>query len=358
MIKSLLTALLCAAYLFSYAQKETKEPFTIQVVVTPLKTQPEKSVTYSNMIETPVRVSQYTLDKWAQEELTIKGQKFQFVKENWNWMAKVKTSAIKKISRNEKPINELNDNDYLLKYSYEATLTVTEVSSNTILYQIDLPESGKEQEITKKIAWIDPTYKVRLALAKNNPEKTKAIVDEMLANIDDVILRGIVGHAGSLLRDAYEEQFKTINMSLFSVKGKNYEEINEANEKINEAVGKYRAFSKKNRIPKEEVDKVIREAIPVWEKYITNNKELEEKATKGLVLNCALASVWVGEYAKATEYLGKIPEAKMPLFAGEASASKSVGATPILSFEQSADNVFYFNQLMTESKERATIAQQ
>ena len=357
MKKQILFILFCATYLITYAQKETKDPFTVQIAITPVKPQPEKPVSFSSVIETPINAPKAQLAQWEKEDLSLSGAKFIIAgQSSSDWVVKLKTSDIKVTSRNEKPINEIDNSEYLIKYVYEATVTVTDKSGN-VLFQSDLAESGKEQELAKNILFLNPAYKVKLSLAKNNPTKTKALVDEMMTNVNVLILEGIVDKAGKLLDNTFEDQSKTINLSLFSVKGKGYDEISTVNEKITEVYSKFHALSKKNRLPKEEVDKVMREAIPVWEKYIANNKELEEKATKGLTLNCALASAWLGEYAKSSESLAKVSEAKMPLFTDENSNSGSVGATPILSFDQSAENVFYFNQVLQEGKERATIIQ-
>lgn len=114
--------------------------------------------------------------------------------------------------------------------------------------------------------------------------------------------------------------------------------------------------AKKNRIPKEDVDQVMREAIPVWEKYMANNAEMEEKALKGLALNCYLASAWLGDSEKATGYLNQIPEAKMSETNLDDDGSTSSGVTT-LSFTQSAQNMFYFNKIMNDYKSRTAIVQ-
>ncbi len=348
MRKNLLLILFCAIYLFSYAQKESKELLLLQVAIAPQKPQPEKPVKYLSIVDTKANVSPTKVDAWKKEDLVISGPKYSVASGSPDWTITLKTSDIKITSRNEKPATELSDNDWLAKFIYEASITITD-ASNTVVYQADLPESGKEQEFKKGIIWVDPTYKVRLGMAKNNPAKTKAIVDEILASNDDVILSGIIEKAGNQLNDVFGDQQKSINQSLFGVKGKAYEEINTVNEKIIAVYGKFRALSKKNRVPKEEMDNVLREAIPVWEKFIANNKELEEKALKGLLLNCAFASTWLGDYAKASEYLAKVPEAK--------EVTSIAGDATLLSFDQSAENAFYFNKLMQDYKGRTTLVQ-
>jgi hypothetical protein len=376
-----LLLLLAACSLPGYAQKDTKDPFTVVVSISPLQQEPEQPVKYRSEIETPLNpltneeIREVTAGKSesnkqnaidnakaaklaaiAKEKLAISASKINPDFENPGWFVVLTTSDVTITSTNPKPIGELSNSDHLFKYTYNATLKVVD-NDNNVVYKTDVGQSGKEQEMPKAVFFLNPAYKVRLGLVKNNPEKTKKIVDEMMENKNALILENIVDQAASALDNAYEQQTKTLNLSLFSAKGKAYEELNTTSEKIMDTYGKFRALSKKNRIPKENMDQVMRESILVWEKFIANNKELEEKAMKGLVLNCALASTWLGDHEKASQYLAKVPEATMPDTNMEEDDSTPPGTTMILSFDQSAQNAFYFNNLMKEYGERAVIAQ-
>jgi hypothetical protein len=102
------------------------------------------------------------------------------------------------------------------------------------------------------------------------------------------------------------------------------------------------------------------EAVPVWEKHVADNKELEEKASKGLVLNCALATTWTGDYEKAADYFSKVSEAKpsaMEAEAQEAPSSAPMGATVLLSFSESAVNLRNLYESFKLYKSRVKITQ-
>jgi hypothetical protein len=382
MLKKISLALIFCAPFSLYAQKETKDPLVIQLSISPSQPAPAQQVTYTSAIETPINPLTYgetksategkTGDKqaealnaakqaklaaWANQKLAISAGKISFSPQNPDWRIKLTTSDVNVTATNDKPIGELSNQDYVFKYTYTATITVAD-RSGSVVYQTEVVGSGKEQEMPKAVFFLNPLYKMRLAMVKNNPEKTKKIVDEMMESKNAILLEYIVDQAGAALKDAYEIQVKTINLSLFSVKGKAYDEIATVNEKFTDVYGKFRAFSKKNRVPKENVDQVLREAIPVWEKYAANNPELEEKARKGLLLNCAVGAAWLGDYQKGSECLSKVPEATMPdTSPDDEENAPSPGTTIILSFVQSAENAFLFHNLMQQHKERAVIVQ-
>jgi hypothetical protein len=133
--------------------------------------------------------------------------------------------------------------------------------------------------------------------------------------------------------------------------------LNDTRDKILETNMKFNAFSKKNRLPKEAMDNVLKEAIPVWEKHLASSAELEEKARKGLMLNIAFAHTWTGEYEKAGKILDEISETfvadPFEILPEESSAP---GET-FLAFSTYAENLRMLFEHLRKHKEFVTIYQ-
>lgn len=376
---ALTTVLLVTGAVFCYAQKASSSSLVIPFTIDPITPLSETPKSYHSEIITPIdplsrdEASQATsgikdpekqkraledarkskLNQMAQTFLAIGGS-FNWSENGGDWLVSLVTSDIKLISVNEKPMNELTLEDDVFKYSYSATLTVKDKAGN-VLMEKTLVTPETEQKMTKAALFFNPMFRVKANLSKDNPEKLKKLTAEMLDNKNHLILTELMNQADKALADQFELQSQTIYVSIFSVKGKAYSELNDLSDKIFDTFMKFRAFSKKNRIPREDVQQVLRDAIPVWEKYIAENKELEEKALKGLLLNCAFASTWTGAYDQAWSYLEKVPEAKRSdpdLEDLESSSPPPMGSTVILSFAQSAEHARDLFEIFKEYQSR------
>ena len=380
----LITALAVLCFFYSSAQKSSNTTLTLQVTIAPSQSLPENNVKYHSVVSTQIdplspaealdatmgikdeakrqlalekaRIAR--LDEYAKKQLSISGAKFIPVESGEDWTVLMEIGAPKIISVSEKPISELGMEDAVLTYSFSSKLTIRDKTGNIIFEKV-LSDAAEEQKMPKAVLFFNPTYKMKMAMTKD-PEKQKKLNDQMMEKKDHLILSMTMDQADLALADAFETQVKKFDVSIFSVKGKAYDELNTISDNIFDVMAKYRAFSKKNRIPKEQVDKAFTDAITVWQKYITDRKsELEEKAYKGLLLNNALAYTWVGDYSKAMEYFQQVPEAKKPesLMEEEPEDSGSLGAQVILSFQQSAENARALYEHFNQYKNRLTIVQ-
>ena len=385
-MKLLFTVLALGCSILSIAQKSSNTTLTLQFTIQPGATLPEQNVTYHSTISTPLdplseeetmtatagikdeaqkkvaleNAKKAKLNDMAKKALSISGAKFIAAESNVDWAISLVTSDVKLISTNEKPVSELSMNDPIFTYTCSAVLTVKDKSGKILLEKV-IQDPNAEQKMPKAVLFLNLTYKMKVSMARNNPEKLKKLNDQMLEKKNYLIFLLLMEKADKALTDAYEVQEKTINVSVFSVKGKPYEDLNTISDNIFETYKKFRALSKKNRIPKEDVDKVMRDAVPVWEKYYNEHKtELEEKAAKGLLLNCALATTWTGDYEKALGYFDQVPEAQkseVNVEDSENGPSGSMGATVLLSFKQSAENVRDLYENFNEYRSRAVITQ-
>jgi hypothetical protein len=365
-MKKLLSVLLMlVASKFSFAQKSTAETLTIPYSVSPTIPEPENRIGFSSVIRSPLNpfphgvdgdeeARKKRLDEVAQSDMKISGYKYYASPGTGDWLIRLETGDITVVSTTDKPWNDLGWDDAVLTYKCPAKLTVQDKSGKYILEK-EISGPDEVQSMPKK--WMfDEADAGKWMLAKNNADRAKKFTDQMLKYKSNVAFEMIIKKTRSLLADAFETQNRKAHVSVFAVKGKPYEELNTTREKIFATNAKFGAFSKKNRIPKEEVDKVMIESIPVWEKYIADHPELEEQTKKGLILNCALANTWTGNYEKADSYLAQVSEAKTTDLVEEDS-DKLGGEGPniILTFQQAAENLRNATEFMKQYKSRTTI---
>lgn len=201
-----------------------------------------------------------------------------------------------------------------------------------------LAEPQNDISMAKRDMFIDKNTHTVNTIEQNRPDDMKPVLDKMLADKTKLAFYHLADMAREALLFAFNGTRETIQVSIFSVKGKAYGELETLRDNILDSYLKYRAFNKKNRITKEAMNEVFLKAIPVWEKVATEDKTLEEKATQGLLLNCAVAYCWLGDYDKARTYLDRVPASHRGLIREKESDSGppgSPGATTFLGFEQS-----------------------
>jgi tetratricopeptide (TPR) repeat protein len=308
------------------SQKNSSQPLAVNFEVTPTSPIAATLRSYNSVITTSLNpfsaaeASRITNMEQARAsrlaELSTKylslynGLQFTAVNAGEDISIRFNASDAKRTFVNPTPFNEMTMEDEWIRYTISATLTVKD-KTGAVLLERTLADPGVEGKMTKAYLFFNPLFKAKIALFKNNPEKIKKLTDEMLDNIDHVLLEDLLLKARKELADAFEVQNKNVTIGLFSVKGADFKECETASESVKAAYMKFRAFSKKNRIPKEEMDKAWKDALPVWEKFLTaGTYQMEDKAKDGLHLNCALALMWLGDYTKAQQYLDKVEDAK------------------------------------------------
>jgi hypothetical protein len=227
------------------------------------------------------------------------------------------------LSSTDKPEGSLKPGDELFRYNASARVVVKLRAGGNVLFEKVLANAGEERAITKQ-----DLHRLRSFTYSVAEDKKKAVFYNFVAEARDA------------LQYAYGGARETFYISIFSVKGKAYGEVQDAQEKVFDAYYKFHALSKKNRIPKADVDAVFHSVIPVWEKFAAD-ATLEEKARKGMLLNCAVAYSWIGEFDKATTYLDQVPEAcTSTAMDGKPAFDPStvaLGTTIFLNFDQSAE---------------------
>ncbi|HEY5826552.1 MAG TPA: hypothetical protein VIT44_19410 [Cyclobacteriaceae bacterium] len=382
----MLAALLLAGSLSLFAQKDASKPMLILFTIEPSDKLPDNLLKYKSVLRTPL--DPLTLDdevlikagttsssdkrqtelqnarnaKFTELEKTYLGlsvPKRTAVTSGEDFLITLETSDVKVTFTNPVPLSDLKMEDDIFRYTFSATLTVKDNSGNVLLEK-KLANPEEEQKLTKAVVFFNPVYKLKISMAKNNPEKMKKLSDQLLEKKNHLVLEQTLAKADKALADAYETQSKRADVAVFSVKGKPYAELGELSDKIFETYMKFGALSKKNRLPKESVDQVWKDAIPVWEKYMTEHKaEMEDKASKGLQLNCGLAYSWLGEFDKAAPYLDAVPEAKRSeddvkdMMNGPSTSM----APTIQSFKSYAINIRDLYEVFKEYKGRIVITQ-
>lgn len=290
--------------------------------------------------------------------LSIQGSQFNPVSSGEDFTISLVTSDVKVTFINPIPINDLKLEDDLFRYIYSGVLTVKDKEGNVIL-QKALANPEVEQTMTKAVVFFNPTFRVKANLYKNNPEKLKKITDRMLEKKNHLVLNEVLNMADREIANSFETQFKSTIVGIFSVKGKEFEETEKASDNLFDTYMKFNAFSKKNRIPKEKMDEAWRSLLITCDKYLTEKKGvMEEKASQGLSLNCAMANIWLGDYEKAAVYLESVPDTKEGAQRVEDIQESSPDAPgTILAFKSYAINAQELSLIFKEYKERITITQ-
>ncbi|HYC84698.1 MAG TPA: tetratricopeptide repeat protein [Chryseosolibacter sp.] len=339
-----------------FSQKSSSKTFTFQYEIDKSFNAPDKVTKYRPELMTTLSTEQYVLND-IKKHLVIPGSFYSLINESLlgseDWVVTLHTGDVTMGPTTDKPVHLLAPHEDVFTYRTSAKVAVTD-KSGAVVWEKVLADASTDKVMTKRDMFIDKSTQ---RVNEQRPEEMKPATDRLLADKNKLVLYSLADQARQALLFAFNGTRETMQVSLFSVKGKAYGELDEIRENIFDTYLKYRALSKKNRLPKEAVDEVFRKAIPLWEKVATEDKTLEEKATKGLLLNCAVAYCWLGEYDKAKTYLDKVPEAAAhdSLYKDEPEMEGgTLGATTFLSFDQSAaaarEMQFLLQRLPSEMK--------
>lgn len=336
MKKIIFYAMILMLFSSAVSQKKTSTPISLKYFIEPTHPLPASLKKYNSQIITPANPFSYQeereirnisplpkeqdkavaeakkqkFDGFAKQYLSINNSSLIPVKKEEDFMITLNMSSIDVSYVTDQKFTEMEDSDIVFRYAYTAKLSVT-AANGELLFEKWVHEAEENQKVTKKQLWDNPGVKAKLALFQNNSEKKNEIVQAFIDDNDLSILTRVLQNANIILDEAFVQKYIDAPLALHGVKGKAFKEIEEANETLHENYLKMFALSKKKRLPKSVVDEDFKNALPVWQTYIADKAtEMEEDALKGLYLNCAVAYLWLGEPAKAKEYLDKVPEAE------------------------------------------------
>lgn len=324
------------------AQKSSSKTFTFQYEVDATVKGPEKMTKYRSEVITTLTDDEYALKDVKRSCLVVPGPFYSPISEGMlgseDWVVTLQTGDVTIVSTTDKPVHLLTPYDDVFNYKTSAKVAVTDKAGNVVWEKV-LADAENEQAMVKRDMFINKQTHTVASMKEQRPEEMKPILERMLEDKNKLVFFRLADQAREALLFAFNGTRETMQVSFFSVKGKAYGELDDIRDNIFDSYLKFRAYSKKNRLSKEAMDDIFRKAIPVWEKVAAEDKTLEEKAVKGLLLNCAVAYCWLGEYDKAKIYLDKVPESSAPesLIKDEPdSPPGTLGATTFLSFGQSA----------------------
>lgn len=341
MIKTIfsLTTIMVLSISLCFAQKHSAKTLTLQYEVESTVKGPGKMTKYRPELITTLTEDKADIEAVKKSYLLIPGSFYSMVTDDMlgseEWVVTLHAGEATITSTSDKPAYLLMPYDEVFRYKTSAKVAVTDKAGTVIWEKVLAPQN--ELVMTKRDMFIDKNTHRVTTIQQQRPDELKPVLDKMLADKNKLVLYHLAELSREALQFAFNGTRETIQVSIFSVKGKAYGELETIRDNIFDSYLKFRAFNKKNRISKEAMDDVFIKAIPVWEKTATEDKTLEEKATQGLLLNCAVAYCWLGDYDKAKTYLDKLPPYHRGLIKEESDDSPpgSVGATTFLGFEQS-----------------------
>jgi len=357
-----------------FAQKSTSDALTVQLLVQPAIALPPSVKSYSAHINTPIfpltpeetreaersakvsgtddrmgvrQAAEKKMEDYKKIYLDIAGRTR--VPENGDLSVIVTTTKTKITNKTTVPLSQLKMKDEVFRFSVSATLQLLD-RTGTVLHTAVLIDSAEDISVIKATLYTD---------LKTIPLSGKRPVDAYVP--EALVLEKIMVLADQALADAVEVQEPKFIVAVFSVKGKVFAPLGDAQEAVKEAYGKFHAFNKKNRISKEDMGKTLQEAQVVWEKFMTEKQsEMDERAYKGLALNCALACAWNNEFDKARSWVAKLSAADLAAAAqheDEPPVDPPMGAVIMLSFEEYAFNVQKFVRTLNNNQGRVEIIQ-
>ena len=370
---------------FAIGQKLTKKPIVISYFVNPAQDLDASLKKYEVAIVSPLdplswseevdatagikdsdkrrealaQARKNKLIRYASAYLTIKGNDLISVKVGGDFEVQLETSQMDVTTVDQRPIRELADDDIVYRYSFSAKLTVKD-KSGAVLFEQYVHEDEVNQKVTKGELLLNPTLKMKMGLAKNNPEKQKKLIQRRIDKAGHYILEDALIRAQEVLNNNLGRPYIQSSLAIFGVKGKAYGDLADANEKLLKTHVGFHAFSKKKRLPKADLEQAYEEALVVWQKYIAEKSgEIEEKALKGLKLNCAIANCWLGNVAAAGKFIAEVPEA-VPNEIGDKDEDVEVsssGAMMTFDFTGYAANVRDFYDRYESAGDRIEIKQ-
>lgn len=381
----LLLVLVCAIN-SSLAQRMTKKPVSFSYYIEPLTEFPAELEVYTSKLETPLNpytwwtqptfseIEDYDEKKIAlakaieskKETLASQYLKIDLArlapsKATGNFSIELETSQVDVSYVNIANIGVLEPDEIVFRYAYSAKVIIKK-EDGTVIFEQWVHENEADQKITKADLMLNLTLKTKLDLYKNNPEKQAKVIQKKLDNREADILEEALQRANAAINNEYGRKYVTSGYSIFSVKGKEFSELEDTRSELFKAFMSFNSLSKKKRWTKSQVDEVMKSSLVVWEKYLAGSvDQMEEQAVKGLNLNCTMAYTWLGDYEKAKTYLDKVPEAyqfEEQEEEDENNPPPPTGPGTILDFATYARNMKQFYETFSEiAPERITFKQ-
>ncbi|GAB1857679.1 hypothetical protein MHTCC0001_25160 [Flavobacteriaceae bacterium MHTCC 0001] len=220
-----------------------------------------------------------------------------------------KTPKVINITDND--VKNIESDDIVFSYTVPSKIFI--YKENDIVEEIEV--FGNDQEafqITKNDLALMPTLKQRLSNKIGDKEKQMKIINNRISKRGHIILQLIGDEVQDILVRRYGRPIYQSPLAIFSVKGKGYDDINEASSRVYEGFLKLNASAKK-RITLDAFLAIVKEALLIWEKGIQEKgQELHEKALKGLKLNCVVGYSLLNNKEKAKMYIDEVPETIKP----------------------------------------------
>ncbi|NJM94416.1 MAG: hypothetical protein HC842_06925, partial [Cytophagales bacterium] len=201
----------------------------------------------------------------------------------------------------EKAGNEVVATTYL-----EARLVVKDINGKVMLDTLVDPD---DQQIRKQDFYVLPGFQAQLAMTKK-PEKQQEMYEKALNKRAYLVLQQSLNNAKLVLQDEFGTQSLLANLLFFSgKKGFDYSDLDAARDEAAKAMFAYISIGKKNRIPLEEAQTIVRKNLEVWEKAnAENSARITEEIKKGIINNLAVGYAFVQDIDKAYKYLNSLDE--------------------------------------------------
>jgi len=221
----------------------------------------------------------------------------------------LETQKPKVLKITDKDIKDLKGEDFVFSFTIPSEVKVIndagEIVDKFRVFNND--EEGFDIKKSDLIAM--PAFKERLSNKVDDKEKQLKAINNRLTSKGHIIFDMFLNKVHDDIERRYGKTKFNSPLALFSVKGKGFDEINEASTNVYDAFLKMNAFSAKKRISLNDFLSIVKEALPVWEKGIKEKGSLlQEKALKGLKLNCVIGYSLINNKEKASMYLEEVPE--------------------------------------------------
>lgn len=231
----------------------------------------------------------------------------------FDFTVKITTSDIK-VDRLNDQVDGLQDNDPVFTYSYGSKLEVFDNESKVLMAE-ELSNISEPKVILKKQLILNPTLKMQLQLQKNNNEKRRETLNNFLKEHENLVFVNTLEDAKEVLKGEFIPQSGSLALSIMAAKGDaDYSAMTQIAEQLQASISKVGSLNKSNAVSLEAVSDLFAKAIPIWQDELKQENTTDKKARingdigNGLRYNLAVAYFWTMDYAKALEYLDKVPE--------------------------------------------------
>ncbi len=313
---------------FLNAQKTKEYRTGIRYVITPKQELPANLKNYTIVVESPLNMITWS-EQLRSKDIEKDNQKvrldsarrtlnvFSYPRSRndtkFDFTIKITTSDIKVDKLNDQ-VDGLQDNDPVFTYTYGSKLEVFDNDAKNIMTE-ELSNISEPRVILKKQLVLNQTLKLQLQLQKNNNEKRRETLNNFLKEHENLIFITTLEDAKEVLKGEFMSQSGSLALSIMGAKGDaDYTALTQTAEQLQASISKVGSLSKSNAVSLETVSDMFAKAIPLWQDELKQENTTDKKARinseigNGIRYNLAVAYFWMMDYAKALEYLDKVPE--------------------------------------------------